>query len=128
MEKQKHNNGFTLIEMMIVLLIISILSLSYQPRLDYSLSMFMEKVKICCINSQQLAFIEKKDIYVTFSKHSLIYGDEEFIFPDGIVCDEKTFHYNSNGNISTAQTIHCSNQHKEKKLVFQLGMGRIRIE
>ena len=43
-----------------------------------------------------------------------------------MTCTEQAFHYNAKGNISQAFTVTCSNAQSKKKLVFQLGMGRVR--
>ncbi len=130
MEMQKRNrNAFTLVEMLIVLLIVSIVSIQFRPRPSlYSLTLFMNQLKSHCIDLQQRAFIDKRDLYITFDTSYVDFDGQRVNYPKEVACTPKTFHYNSNGNISNAQTITCKSGNLERKLIFQLGQGRVRIE
>ena len=99
MDRQVHSNGFTMIESLIVLLIVCVLSIGISQNQNQSnLTIFMEKLMSYCE------------------------------FDESIACETLRFHYNAKGNISKANTLECHDQQGTKKLIFQLGSGRVRID
>lgn len=129
MEKRVYSNGFTMVEVLLVLLIVLVLSLaSVQVRTVDSLSVFMEKMMAKCVLLQEEAFITKETKYVQIMAHGTYFDDEYFEYPSSISCSSISFFYNAKGNISMANTLTCSNTNSKRKLIFQLGSGRVRLE
>lgn len=122
------SNGFTLIEMLLVLLIVSVVSFGIYVKPQSSLYLFMKQLQSYCILSQQKAFIFKETQNI-YSESNSIYFNEGYIeIPSSISCTPFSFHYNEKGNISKAHSITCHNENKAMKLIFQLGSGRVRLE
>lgn len=129
MDKQKHNNAFTLLECLLVLLIVSVFSLAILgTRNVSSLTVFTEKMMSYSVLTQEKAFIEKERMMVVIDNTYAKFDDIWFDYPLGITCDATSFHYNAKGSISKANTITCSDGILTRKLIFQLGSGRARIE
>lgn len=105
-----HTNGFTLLETLVVLLIISILSILGSPLL----------YRIDCEHfrmSAQYAFSQQEAIASTKRQtfeHHLLYGQ----YP---------IHFNGKGQINISQTLSFRGR-KERKVIIYLGAGRIIIE
>lgn len=128
MDKPSLNkNGFTFLEMMIVLLIVSILSFGLYSKMQSSLYVFMKQVQTLCITAQQKAYAEHRKVYVHI-QDSIHVDEIEYKIPKDIACDSVDFYYNAKGNISKALSLHCSNSSTKMKLVFQVGAGRVRLE
>ena len=122
-----NKNGFTLVEMLIVLFIVSMLGFGLSFRMHSSLYVFMKNLQTLCITAQEKAYVEHKKVYVKLNDK--IYVDEvEYLIPNDIVCDSVSFYYNANGNMSKALSLHCQNASSQMKLVFQVGAGRVRLE
>jgi competence protein ComGD len=90
--------------------------------------LFMQQLQSRCLYVQESSFYTKKDKDVEIQDRQAFFDNDRFSYPKGISCTPFSFHYNENGNISKAGTVHCQNGKQRKKMVFQLGMGRIRIE
>lgn len=127
MDKLLRNNAFTLVEMLLVLLIISVFSMGFRVP-ESNLTIFMEQIMNESILCQEMAFLKKKEVDVSFYSSYAKFNDSSYIYPSKITCSTNSFHYNENGNISKACTIACSNGIHTKKLIFQLGSGRVRID
>lgn len=128
MDKPSLNkNGFTFLEMMIVLLIVSILSFGLYSKMHSSLYVFMKQVQTLCITAQQKAYVERRKVYVSI-QDSILVDEVEYGIPKDIACDSVSFYYNAKGNMSKAFSFHCSNTNTKMKLVFQVGAGRVRLE
>ena len=129
MDKPRFNNGFTLVEMLMVILIVSLFMVSViSIRPINSLSIFMEKMMSYCVLTQEKAYVEKKRLSVDIQRTYAQFDDIVFQYPKMIVCEPNHFFYNGKGNISKPDTIICRKQNQEKKLIFQLGSGRVRVE
>jgi prepilin-type N-terminal cleavage/methylation domain-containing protein len=129
MDKQlRMINGFTLIEMLLVLLIVSVLSFGVYHMPKASLYLFMRQLQSSCIVSQEKAYIykEKQEIYK--ENQTIHFSDLCLDIPSNILCNDFSFYYNEKGNISKAHTIVCEQESNSLKLVFQLGSGRVRLE
>lgn len=120
-------NGFTMLEMMIVLLIVSILSFGLYSKMQSSLYVFMKQVQTLCITAQQKAYVQRRKVYVHI-QDSIQVDETEYFIPKDIACDSVDFYYNAKGNMSKAFSFHCSNASTKMKLVFQVGAGRVRLE
>lgn len=122
-----NKNGFTLVEMLVVLLIVSMLGFGLSFRMHSSLYVFMKRLQTLCITAQEKAYVQHKKVYVELNDK--IYVDEvEYLIPQDIVCDSVSFYYNAKGNMSKAMSLHCQNASSQMKLVFQVGAGRVRLE
>ena len=122
-----NKNGFTLVEMLIVLFIVSMLGFGLSFRMHSSLYVFMKNLQTLCITAQEKAYVDHKKVYVKLNDK--IYVDEvEYLIPNDIVCDHVSFYYNAKGNMSKALSLHCQNASSQMKLVFQVGAGRVRLE
>lgn len=122
-----NKNGFTLVEMLIVLFIVSMLGFGLSFRMHSSLYVFMKNLQTLCITAQEKAYVQHRNVYVKLNDK--IYVDEvEYLIPNDIVCDSVSFYYNAKGNMSKALSLHCQNASSQMKLVFQVGAGRVRLE
>lgn len=129
MDRQVHSNGFTMIESLIVLLIVCVLSIGISQNQNQSnLTIFMEKLMSYCVLMQEKAFIEKRETRVEIYEDHAVFDGEYYEFDESIACETLRFHYNAKGNISKANTLECHDQKGTKKLIFQLGSGRVRID
>lgn len=115
-----NKNGFTLVEMLVVLLIVSMLGFGLSTKMHSSLYVFMKNLQTLCITAQEKAYVEIDD--------SIYMDDVEYKIPHDIACDHVSFYYNAKGNMSKAMSLHCQNASSQMKLVFQVGAGRVRLE
>lgn len=122
-----NKNGFTILEMLMVLLIVSVLALVTSSKPSSSLYIFMKQVQSLCICAQQKAYVNSTKIQVDMNE-SFWVDSMEYPIPKDIVCETDSFYYNEKGNISKANTLRCHNAKEKMKLVFQLGTGRVRLE
>lgn len=122
-----NKNGFTLVEMLIVLFIVSMLGFGLSFHMHSSLYVFMKRLQTLFITAQEKAYVQHRNVYVNLNDK--IYVDEvEYLIPQDIVCDSVSFYYNAKGNMSKAMSLHCQNASNQMKLVFQVGAGRVRLE
>ena len=128
MVKLHDNNGYSLLECLIVLLIVSVISISIPTVHTDSLSIFSKSMKMRCIQIQEQAFAKKEETYVQFSNHSVDFNGNIIQYPKDIVCDVGLFHYNADGNISKGGHITCKKKNESIRLVFQIGAGRVRLQ
>lgn len=122
-----NKNGFTLVEMLIVLFIVSMLGFGLSFRMHSSLYVFMKRLETQCITAQEKAYVDHKKVYVKLNDKIYV-DEEEYLIPNDIVCDSVSFYYNAKGNMSKALSLHCQNASSQMKLVFQVGAGRVRLE
>lgn len=127
MDKPLHNNAFSMLEMLLVLLIVSIFSMSFVMPKD-NLTLFMQQLMQESILCQERAFLEKRRVDVHFDASFAQFDDHKISYPSHISCSVVNFYYNSKGNVSKASTIRCTDGNQKKKLIFQLGSGRVRID
>lgn len=122
-----HNNGFTLLETLLVLSLVTLCSFLYVSRPRWSfLHLEMNKILSQCLIQQQKAFSQKREVHIAIERNTIYYDGNPTSLPSDMVCQPTRFHYNAKGNISRAFTLTCHNQSQEGQLVFQLGMGRVR--
>ena len=97
-----NKNGFTLIEMLVVLLIVSMLGFGLSTKIHSSLYVFMKNLQTLCITAQEKAYVKHRKVDLSLSN---------FIY-----------------SMSKAMALHCQNASSQMKLVFQVGAGRVRLE
>ena len=93
----RNKNGFTLLEMLVVLLIVSILSFGLSTQMNTSLYLFMKKVQTLSITAQEKAYVEHQRIDMSVNSKINV-GDIEYYIPKDIVCDPVSFYYNTKDN------------------------------
>lgn len=128
MVKQKHNDGFTLIEMLVVLLMVSMMLLLYPTMRNVNTSMLsahMETFKTRLLMIQQSALLEKKRMDVSLLQNTMVVNGEMEYIP--VSCYQQ-FSFNESGNVSRAMSITCSLNQQQKTLVIQLGSGRMYVK
>lgn len=129
MGRQYPNNAFTLLEALLVLLILSVSVFSFsQIHRKPSLEIVCKKIMTLSMTMQERAFSQKLNQYVQIHTHEAIFEETIFYYPEGIVCEGYDYHYNAKGNINQAGSITCTDSINMKRIVVQLGSGRMRIE
>lgn len=128
MGKPKPINAFSLIEMLVVLLIVSICMMGIHVSTQVPLFLFMKQLQSRFLVCQQKAFCQKEDIAIEIRENQALFDSDIWTYPMGIACSPGHYSFNANGNISRAGTIRCTNSSQQRSLVLQLGSGRSRIE
>lgn len=130
MDKRPYDNGFTLVEMMLVLFLLSVLLL-LTPLLNRQhgilLRMDVEQIREICTTAQAQAMKEHRR--VTIKIHgSKVYRDSQLYALQGSTsCSPMSFHYTPQGTISQAFTLNCRSAASSIQLVAQLGSGRMDV-
>ena len=127
MAKPSPNNAFTMTETLMVLLLVGLLSTIVLPRYDAT-ELAARQIKALCLQAQMHAYASKETITVEIGVDSARCGDTRYDFPEKMACTPLAFSYNGNGNISKGGSTTCLGSRSERRIVFQLGMGRVRIE
>ena len=119
------NKGFTLIEMMLVLFIISMFYL-FIPKLTFNLNDYyvLQVLSTYLIQAQNEANYQNKTIDVIVYDHTLII-DDIYYYIDSLNVEYTSFSYNEFGNINHALTIYSKNS--DLKIILQLGSGNYDI-
>lgn len=123
----KNKNGFTLIEMMIVLWFISLLILLapiHHISNQVELSIAIEQIHQFLLRQQQRAIYEKISIPIEFYR-SRIHASNETLDIQNVFIDAKDFSFTAKGTVTHAQTITCTHDKKVRKLIIELGSGTI---
>lgn len=142
----KCNKGFTLLESLLVLMIVSIMSLvlivNIQPVHDKKVTQtFFEQFEKDLLYAQQYAMTYQKRVFIAFDHEKHLYriqlnttGDDlvirdlnkDFQFTFGTL--PKRFSYTSNGAIDRSGTMLVKYKDKSYRVVFYLGRGRFYVE
>lgn len=125
MAKLSCANGFTLLEMVLVMLVVSVVGITAVPPSSSGFSLFMTELENRIVAEQVKAYNGQCRRTLSITGHSLITESGTFSFPDGYGCTPFDWHYNASGSISTAGTVSCTGDGTSKDLVFRLGAGRI---
>lgn len=128
MVKLKHDDGFTLIEMLLVLLIIGI-CIGLFPFLYHSDSVSLQ-LEVALIQERLLmaqiqAIQEKETVRIEFHDRYLQINEEQWPYPSQVHCYGNMISFNEQGNINHAQTITVCHRDSCKAIVLQLGSGRM---
>ncbi|WP_221248059.1 prepilin-type N-terminal cleavage/methylation domain-containing protein [Catenisphaera adipataccumulans] len=125
----KHSNGFTMVEMMLVMLLICVMGIGIKAtQFHSSQSVLVKALSSQAIVMQEQAYAYKESRAVEIKEHEAIFDQKVMTYPPDIVCTPFAFHYNAAGNISQGGTVTCHSGNQTMRLVFQLGSGRVRIE
>lgn len=130
MDRPQCDSGFTLVEMMIVLLLLSVLLLvtplvKRQQRI--LLRMDVQQIREICTKAQAQAIREHKSIPIKI-QGSKVYCDREiYSLQSSTSCSSMSFHYTAQGTISKAFTLNCRSASSTVQLVAQLGSGRMDV-
>lgn len=126
MDKQVYNNGFTLIEVLLVLFVISMLMLIFPmllPQKSVQFSYELHTLKAMIQMTQLLALEEHRSQSIVISS-SYAENEIEFTsFVSGMSCTPTVVSFAANGKVTHAQTIRCYLFGKEKQIVIELGSG-----
>ncbi|TDW20356.1 prepilin-type N-terminal cleavage/methylation domain-containing protein [Breznakia blatticola] len=125
--KQVNKKGFTLLEAILVLTIISICLLLFTRTTtsSTSLSLEMDKVKSILLLAQREAILTKQVEYVQIQNSQIISGKKTYQLARGMTCGEHEIYFNERGNVNQARTITCTFNNQQKQLVIHLGSGNI---
>lgn len=122
-------NGFTILEMMVVLLIVSILlsttQLSVKPD---GLSLFSKNLLLTIQSEQFKAFETRQSRQIIIDQHHYETQEAKINYPSSISCTPQILRFTNKGNISKGGSITCTQGAKQIRLVFQLGTGKGRID
>ncbi|MCR0570573.1 prepilin-type N-terminal cleavage/methylation domain-containing protein [[Clostridium] innocuum] len=130
MDRPQCDSGFTLVEMMIVLLLLSVLLLvtplvKRQQRI--LLRMDVQQIREICTKAQAQAVKEHKRIPIKI-QGSKVYCDRGvYSLQTSTSCSPMSFHYTPQGTISKAFTLDCRSAASSIQLVAQLGSGRMDV-
>lgn len=122
MVKLRSNKGFTLIEMIFVLMIVSILvccTTFHVPNQDKIQIYFLEE-KLKETQLKSLVQMEKHEIFL---ENSTLWIDERSYDLSPLVCETTQFHYNEKGHISQADSFECEGRKIHARFVVQLEVG-----
>lgn len=127
MDKQKFKQGYTLIEVLLSIMIISVIysTLSFSSKNSVFFSLYMDYLKQKLVFCQSQAILNQEKVKINFSDNLLRINDDT---EELKVRCKGSYHYLPNGNVSSAITIPCTYKNLEKALVIQLGSGRIYVK
>ncbi len=130
MDRPPCDSGFTLVEMLLVLLLLSVLLL-VTPLLKRQqrilLRMDVQQIREICTKAQAQAIREHKSIPIKI-QGSKVYCDREiYSLQSSTSCSSMSFHYTAQGTISKAFTLNCRSASSTVQLVAQLGSGRMDV-
>lgn len=129
MAKRRPANAFTLGEMLFVLLIVvlfgSLLQTAPKPA---SAGLTLRQIQSRAVALQMEAFETKQRKSFSIGANSAAFDGERLVFPKELTCTPASFAFNGAGNISKAGSVSCQVSGKTRRLVFQLGSGRSRLE
>ena len=120
-------NGFTIVEMMVVLLIVLVLAVFTASVKPVPLVVFMKTMESSILEQQGKAYAMNEERHLEITGNALRTEDGETGFPSGTVCTPFSWHYTGNGTISQGGTVNCTNGDENRSLVFRIGAGRVTI-
>lgn len=128
-----NKKGFTLIETLLVISVITILSsislFYHQPRINDE--DIVQKISNVFYKAKMNSIINKEKTFITVKNNSIKYYSDSFsdsiVLPGNIICKNKTFSYNANGNIYKASTLSYNINGSSYDFVFQVGSGSFEI-
>jgi competence protein ComGD len=140
----KNESGYSLIEMVIVLLIIGIVGSIAYPKFDsfiknrkteYFIQTFQREI----VHMQQKAVTENRLYNLSIDNNNHFYeirgnGSKKTVkrsFPEHILFDgysmDMSVQFNQLGNISRAGTLYIHSENATYKMVFQIGKGKFYV-
>lgn len=130
MDKLQSNDGFTMIEMLFVLMILSICILItpvISKQQKALLHFDMERIREICMNAQAEAIKSHQKISVKISDNYVIIYDLTYQLHPSTSCSLLQFHFTAQGTISKGFTLKCKNKDASSVLVAQIGSGRFDV-
>lgn len=128
MAKRSRANGFTLSETLVVLLVVFVLAHMVLLPGRNSDMLYVHTLKEACVEAQMKAFSQKRTVDVRFNVNEAHIDGVVYDYPHDMVCTPLSFSYTPNGMITKGGSLTCTNEKETKRIVFQIGMGRVRIE
>lgn len=127
MDRHRHDDGFTLIEMIIVLMLLcfGIALFPLTQVKHHTLPMRMEQLKQQLLIKQELAMRQGTTIEILFSGTSMVVDHHQIKLH--MSC-QGSLRFHENGNVDRARTITCSTDSETGELVVQLGSGRMYVK
>ena len=122
------NKGYTLVEMLVVLSILSMLTLlfafSYRS-LKENTTYWNQSIYERLLQAQTTAMTQKRRVFVDFQGNRMsIDGASLKLSTD---CGYHQFHFNTFGNPSKALSITCAIGSEQRVIVVELGSGRLYV-
>lgn len=130
MVKHVSNKGFTLIEMMLILMVLSMLIIIVpvvRPQKTIQLQYEMQTMKQILMETQMTAWISHTNQQVKIHTSSISYLGKTHQLANGIQCEPAIVKYYDNGNIAQAKTIRCSCDGASRRIILELGSGSIYV-
>ncbi|MBF0580584.1 prepilin-type N-terminal cleavage/methylation domain-containing protein [Erysipelotrichaceae bacterium RD49] len=122
-------NGFTMLEMLVVMLIVVILAGSINAgHQDSSLGLFGKNLLHTIQIEQYQALAQRESRSIAIDAQSLDTPTSHQRYPSGISCSAQVITFNANGNISKGGSVTCRKSTQTIRLIFQIGSGKGRIE
>ena len=131
MAKHPFDKGFTLIEMLVVLFVISMLLVLFpviKPQKMIQLQYEANAIKEILLTTQTYARITHQKQQVQVTNHQIQYLHHQYQLPNGIYCTPRTIDYAANGNINQAGTILCKCDGATKQIIYELGSGAVYVK
>lgn len=131
MVKLVSNKGFTLIEMLLILMVLSMLIVLFpvvHPQKAIQLQYEMQTMKQLLLETQMHAWMHHTEEQVSIHASSISYLGKTYQLANGIQCDPAIVKYYDNGNIAQAKTIRCSCDGANRRLILELGSGSIYVK
>lgn len=127
--KPQRKNGFTMLEMLVVMLIVVILASSLRAsRPGTSLGLFARNLLNTIQIEQFQALANRETRTVAIDARALNTPTSYQKYPSTISCTQQVVTFNANGNITKGGSVTCRQYDQSIRLVFQIGSGRGRIE
>lgn len=125
-----NNRGFTMIETMIVLLILTILILIIPTTMTKrgSLQFACKKIKDIIIHEKALALFEKQEHHILIKNQTIYLNKDQISIENQVYCEEYELYFNARGNVDKAGTIQCFYQNKTKEIIINLGSGNVYVK
>lgn len=124
------NGGYTLIEMLLVLTLLSVFLLLvpfHHAQRKTLLYTEMEALRQHVLQAQSEAILTHRRITVQ-SDTAIYIQNKRILRHSKLSCARQSFHFNAQGNVSKACTLHCQMDGKQASLVIELGSGRMYVQ
>ena len=126
MDKQLYNKGYTMVEILLVLTILSILLMLFPfvPHLQRSyLQIDMQRIKEICLLYQTKAIKQHIRQTIQIKGNYIIANGDKYNLHSSTSCDYTMFHFTPQGTISQGFHMDCENRFSKHTLVAQIGSG-----
>ena len=131
MGKQVSNKGFTLIESLLIVSVLMICMLMFpfmKRHAGITLQYQMQELRLLLISAQSMAIREKRNVYIAIQAQDVQIDNTLIKLNRSTVCKIRNLHFTPLGNVAKAMSIHCSSNGINKRIVIQLGTGRMYVK